>query len=102
MSVCVEKIDWEKVREREGNILYGGHMIEDKKENIIRDCHNCGWFKNHVCKAQSPCLAEIIQQVLDAINDLKSNQIEIENKHDRIIRGMQGKADAECKCSGGL
>ena len=72
---CVEKIDWEKVRKREGNIIYGGHMIEDK---II-----------------SPYLLNELRLLHDAIDELKGKQ-------DNIIKSLQGKAEAEYKKSGGL
>ena len=87
MNICVEKIDWEKT------------MTE---HDIVKDCLKCEWYKNHVCKAQPPCLSEKLQCLKDSIDNLISKQKELENKQDRIIRGLQGKADAECKCSGGL
>ena len=79
---CVEKIDWEKVRKREGNIIYGGHMIEDK---II-----------------SPYLLNELRILHDTIDDLICKQIELEEKQDNIIKSLQGKAEAEYKKSGGL
>jgi len=79
---CVEKIDWEKLRKREGNTVYGGHIIEDK--------------------TVSPYLLNELRILHDTIDDLICKQIELEEKIDCIIKSLRGKAEAEYKKSGGL
>ena len=85
---CVTNIEWENI-------------MKEKQKDIVRDCHSCDWYKNMVCKGKAPCLMERLQILSDAIEDMISKQIELEEKQDKIIRGLQGKMEAEYKKNGG-